>query len=306
MLSYAKVKSKPRILQSLTGMSLAEFEALVPSFEKAWQDYIYKHFIEASERKREYGGGRKAELQESRDKMLFILFYFRQYPTQEVQGFLFGIGQPQANLWVHRLTVILNRALGKEQQLPERKASKLEQVLANCPELEFVIDGTERRINRPQDKVKRDEHYSGKKKTTTVKNNIITERIAGGKVIYLSETVEGKRHDKKLADDEGHQFPHGSKLWQDTGYQGYKPDGVTILQPKKKPRGGELTDEEKESNREISKQRIVVEHHIGGVKRARIVHDTFRNRKENYVDVVMETSCGLHNFRVTMRHRKVA
>ena len=89
-------------------------------------------------------------------------------------------------------------------------------------------------------------------------------------------------------------------------YQGYKPDGVTILQPKKKTRGGELTDEEKESNREISKQRIVVEHHIGGVKRARIVHDTFRNRKENYVDVVMETSCGLHNFRVTMRHRKVA
>jgi len=139
---------------------------------------LYKHFIEASERKREYGGGRKAELQESRDKMLFILFYFRQYPTQEVQGFLFGIGQPQANLWVHRLTVILNRALGKEQQLPERKASKLEQVLANCPELEFVIDGTERRINRPQDKVKRDEHYSGKKKTTTVKNNIITRPLA--------------------------------------------------------------------------------------------------------------------------------
>jgi hypothetical protein len=169
-----------------------------------------------------------------------------------------------------------------------------------------VIDGTERRINRPQNKVKRDEHYSGKKKTTTVKNNIITEKMAGGKVIYLSETVEGKRHDKKLADDEGHQFPKGSKLWQDTGYQGYKPDGVTILQPKKKPRGGELTDQEKESNREISKQRIVVEHHIGGVKRLRIVHDTFRNRKENYVDVVMETSCGLHNFRGTMRHGKVA
>ncbi|TYQ27929.1 transposase, partial [Pseudanabaena sp. UWO310] len=33
---------------------------------------------------------------------------------------------------------------------------------------------------------------------------------------------------------------------------------------------------------------------------------TFRNRKENYVDIVMETSCGLHNFRVTMRHGKVA
>ena len=58
MLSYAKLKNKPRILQSLTGMSLVEIEGLVPSFETAWQDYIYKHFIEASERKREYGGGR--------------------------------------------------------------------------------------------------------------------------------------------------------------------------------------------------------------------------------------------------------
>ena len=53
MLSYAKLKNKPRILQSLTGMSLVEIEGLVPSFETAWQDYIYKHFIEASERKRE-------------------------------------------------------------------------------------------------------------------------------------------------------------------------------------------------------------------------------------------------------------
>jgi len=305
MLTYRKLKNKGRILQSLTGISLLEFEALVPSFEQACQDQISKH-IECNARKRSYGGGRKAELSDIRDKMLFILFYFRQYPTQAVQGFLFGIGQAQANVWIHRLTVVLNEALGKEQQLPERKASRLEQVLSNCPTLEFIIDGTERRINRPKDKTKRDEHYSGKKKTTTVKNNIISERIAGGKVVYLSQTVEGKRHDKKLADDEGHQFPDGSLLWKDTGYQGYEPDGITTLQPKKKPRGGELTDTEKERNREISKQRIVIEHHIGGVKRSRIVHDTFRNRKENYVDVVMETSCGLHNFRVTMRQGRTA
>ncbi|MCX5935940.1 MAG: hypothetical protein NTU99_14400, partial [Pseudanabaena sp. LacPavin_0818_WC45_MAG_42_6] len=67
MLSYTKLKSKSRILQSLTGMGVAEFEAIVPSFETAWQDYVYKQFIEGSERKREYGGGRKAELQEIRD-----------------------------------------------------------------------------------------------------------------------------------------------------------------------------------------------------------------------------------------------
>ena len=301
MLTYAKLKNKPRVFKSLIGISLSEFEELLPSFEKAWQDEIYRNYVTRKGRKRNYGGGRKAQLQDSRDKLLFILFYFRQYPTQEVQGFLFGIGQPQANDWVHRLTKILNQALGEEQQLPERNPRKLEQVLAECADLEFIIDGTERPINRPKDSAKRDEHYSGKKKGTTVKNNVLTERRTGGKVKYLSRTVEGKKHDKKLADEDGHQFPPGSKLWQDTGFQGYQPENVTIFQPKKKPRGGELTAAEKECNREIFSQRIPVEHHIEGIKRSRIVHDTFRNQKDDFVDIVMETACGLHNFRVSQR-----
>jgi len=142
---------------------------------------------------------------DSKDKLLFILFYFRHYPTQAVQGFLFGIGQALANVWVHRLTGMLNQALGYEQQLPERQPHKLEQVLATCPELEFVMDGTERRINRPKDKEKRDQHYSGKKTTTTVKNHVMTERCKGGKVKYLSQTVEGKRHDQKPSP---HHGPH--------------------------------------------------------------------------------------------------
>ncbi len=116
--------------------------------------------------------------------------------------------------------------------------------------------------------------------------------------------MEGKKHDKKLADEEGYQFPKVSKLWKDTGFQGYEPENVTTFQPKKKPRGGELTAAEKERNRDISSQRIPVEHHIGDIKLSRIVHDTFRNRKDNYVDLVMETACGLHNFRVS--HRLVA
>jgi hypothetical protein len=90
--------------------------------------------------------------------------YFRQYPTQEVQGYLFGLGQAQANEWIHRLTGMLNQALGDELQLPERRPAKLIAVLAACPSLEFIIDGTERAINRPQDKEKQKTYYSGKKK----------------------------------------------------------------------------------------------------------------------------------------------
>ena len=86
--------------------------------------------------------------------------YFQLYPTQAVQGFLFGISQAQANAWIHRLTGVLNQALGYKRQLPERDPANLERVLSTCPSLEFLIDGTERRINRPKDKADRKTYYS--------------------------------------------------------------------------------------------------------------------------------------------------
>ena len=114
---------------------------------------------------------------------------------------------------------MLNEALGKEQQLPEHRAANLETVLSNCPSLEFVIDGTERPINRPKDNDTQKKYYSGKQKAHTVKNVIITERK--GKVVYLSGTHAGKKHDKKIADEDDYSFPEGSTLLQDTEFLGY-------------------------------------------------------------------------------------
>lgn len=300
-LSYDKLQGKPRLLQSLTGLKREEFELLLKSFAQAWEDFVRETF-QREGRKRAYGAGRKPHLKQLDDKLLFILVYFRLYPTQEVQGFLFGMGQAQANEWVHRLTGLLNRALGYEQQLPEREPANLEAVLKRYPRLEFMIDGTERPINRPQDKADRKRYYSGKKKAHTVKNNVITVR--GGKVLFLSDTYEGKKHDKKIADEEGYQFPVGSVLWQDTGFQGFAPDGVRIKQPQKKPRNADLSEAQKEENRQISKIRVEVEHQIGGVKRCQIVVQKFRNWVDHYIDDVMETACGLHNFRLTHRQKR--
>jgi hypothetical protein len=129
---------------------------------------------------------------------------------------------------------------------------------------------------------------------------VITDQPTG-KVLGLGPTRPGSRHDKACADEDGYVFPGGSTLYKDTGFQGYEPDGVTTRQPKKKPRGKELTPEEKEANREISQVRVKGEHSIGGVKVFRIVPDTFRNIKEGFVDLVMETACGLFNLRLKSR-----
>ena len=137
------------------------------------------------------------------------------------------------------------------------------------------------------------------KKQHTLKNNLVIN--AQCKVIVLTPSCEGKKHDKKVADEAGYSVPIGSQLYQDTGFQGFELFGVTIIQPKKKPKGGELTAEEKETNRNISSIRIRVEHAIGGVKRFRIVKDKLRNWKTGLRDLVMETCCGLHNFRLNFR-----
>ena len=49
-----------------------------------------------------------------------------------MQGLFFGMSQPQANAWVHRLTPLLNTALGHESQLPARKPRDLEAVPGEC------------------------------------------------------------------------------------------------------------------------------------------------------------------------------
>ena len=90
-------------------------------------------------------------------------------------------------------------------------------------------------------------------------------------------------------------------MTQDTGFQGFELEGVAILQPKKKPRGKELSEEEKQRNQVISSVRVRIEHVISGVKRCRIVKDKYRNWLKGFRDVVMGIACGLHNLRLQFR-----
>jgi hypothetical protein len=117
-------------------------------------------------------------------------------------------------------------------------------------------------------------------------------------ISFLSYTYEGKASDKSLAERAGYTLPPGSCLYQDKGFQGFFLPGITIVQSKKTPRGGELTPPEQETNRRISSIRIRIEHAIGGVKRYRIVKDTIRLLQDGIRDSVMETCGGLHNVRL--------
>lgn len=117
-------------------------------------------------------------------------------------------------------------------------------------------------------------------------------------IVYLSQTYEGSVHDKKICDEENCQYPDGIEIRQDSGYKGHCPEKVKITEPIKKPKGKELAGEQKESNRQTSKLRVVVEHAISGLKRCRAVKEINRNVGDAIKDLIMEVCCGLHNLRV--------
>jgi hypothetical protein len=112
------------------------------------------------------------------------------------------------------------------------------------------------------------------KKTHNVKNNLLS--LPDRRIIWLSKTVDGSVHDKKICDIQPLHFPSGITLWQVIGFQGHTPNGVIVKMPTKKPKGKELPDEQKEANRSISSFRVLVEHAIGGAKRCRNSQRSFQ------------------------------
>lgn len=90
----------------------------------------------------------------------------------------------------------------------------------------------------------------------------------------------------------------------DLGYQGIKTtyQGDQISIPHKKPRKSQanpnpqLSQEQIEENRALSKRRIFVENAICGIKRYNILNHPFRNRLNSFDDQVIGMCAGLWNF----------
>lgn len=142
------------------------------------------------------------------------------------------------------------------------------------------------------------------KKKYCIKNNVISS--LDKRILWISGTYNGKVHDKKICDLQPLRLPLGISIYQDTGFIGHSPKGVIVLMPTKKPKGKELTKEQKQQNKEISSIRIGVEHAIGGIKKYRIAKEILRCRKFGFQHKVMLIACGLHNFSISMKANAIA
>ena len=87
MMNIDKVLNNKRLTLALAGLTPREFTDLLPMFEQVWQDKKqYDYRKHRKQRVRKPGGGRRGVLKEMRDKLFFILLYYKCYPTYDVSS----------------------------------------------------------------------------------------------------------------------------------------------------------------------------------------------------------------------------
>ena len=157
-----------RQMKALTGVSQAQFDFLLPVFTHVYEETEHKRYedgVETGARSRKPGAGVKGKLPTMADKLLFVLYYYKTYPTFDVLGAQFYMVRSKANENLHKLSPILYDTLVKLALMPYRELKSpapLREALEGVDQL--IIDATERAYRRSQDDATQRAHYSGKKK----------------------------------------------------------------------------------------------------------------------------------------------
>jgi hypothetical protein len=235
MVTYTELRSDRKRLLALTGLTLPEFELLLPAFARAYESlYPPNRTLTGRPRQRSPGAGRTAVLAGPEQKLLFLLVYLKTYPLQVVLAELFGLSPARVNHWLHRLLPVLREALDDLGVLPERDPQAFARTPTPPPErTRRIIDGTERRRQRPKNPEKQRAHYSGRKKMHSDKN-VVVAGADSRRIDFLSRTYEGRVSDKAIADQEGIDHPPGTVLYKDSAFQGCEPAVAQTCQAEKK------------------------------------------------------------------------
>jgi hypothetical protein len=238
------------------------------------------------------GGGRKPKLSVP-EQILLTLVYLRHLTTFQLLGIQFGVSESTANdifkYWFPLLRELLPASLLEQVK---KNASDHEIAKELLAEFELIVDSCEQARERPREYELQKKFYSGKKKNHTLKNQFIV--LPNGKDIVESTAgAPGPKSDINLFRERQHEFETNQKFNGDKAYIG-EP---CIKTPRKKPKNRELTQEEKQENKEFSRQRILVEHIIRLVKIFRVASERFRLNPKRYEQVIL-TICGLVRLKI--------
>lgn len=207
-----------------------------------------------------------------KDRVLLTLEYWREYRTYFHIGTSWGVSESTVCRIVHWVEDTLIRS--RRFHLPGKKGL----VQGFGRPAVVIIDVTETPIERP--KRRQRQFYSGKKKRHTLKCQLVIEAPTGR--ILCTFFGKGRQHDFRVFQASGIHFHPETKSLQDKGYQGIQKRHGNSCLPKKKPKGGRLSREDKAYNRALAQERIGIEHVNGRLKVFRILAERYRNRRRRF------------------------
>ncbi len=257
--SYYNMKKHPRSFRNITGLTIEEFEKVVEKVRSGWERL----------EKQKKCHGRRSQLPTLEDKLFCVILYYRTYITHRFLGCLFNVH----NANVFRLLKKIEPLLAKKVTITKDRSMTPEKIL------KILADVTEQQIQRPEDSKKRKKSYSGKKRTNTMKTEIVIEE--GGRILSVSNSYRGRINDFRIRKQEKY-LPIDSIKYADSGYQGWQKLQSNVIIPYKKYRKKPLTPEQKEHNRRLASFRMRVENKIREIKIFKIMSHVYRNFQKKY------------------------
>jgi len=286
------------MFHTFTGLSPSEFDKIYAQLEQQYPQYEQKRLTQ-KKRKRAIGAGRPYKLP-LKERMVMLLMYYRLYITYSLLEYLFDLDQSNVYRDIALLEPVFKTCIPIPEKMTKRtrRIGTIEELLELYPEMKAFIDATEQEIPRPKNKRRRKNYYSGKKKKHTVKTQITVNKK--GLILHKTKHRKGKQHDYDIFKKTGPPpIPPKVEIGVDLGYFGIKKDypELNVNIPGKKPKGKELTRQQKRYNKKQRKARVIVEHTISWMKKYRIMAEEFRNRLTRY-DRMTSIVCGLVNFTI--------
>lgn len=269
-------------------LSNREFKRLV-GVQRRTFDEMVKVLQDAASVKQTRGCPKKLDLE---DQALICLQYWREYRTYFHIASDWLVSESTVCRTVHwvETTLISSRRFrlgGKKSLLTSSHKPKT-----------VVMDVTESQIERPKHGQKR--FYSGKQKRHTLKSQLIIDLAT--LEIRCVVNGEGRKHDYKLFVESKIHFHPDTESLEDSGYQGISKLHANSNLPKKKPRGGKLTNVQKQSNRTLARRRVVIEHINRRLKVFRILSQRYRNRRKRF-GLRSHLIAGIYNYELQTAHK---
>jgi len=265
-------KASPGKIRALFGFTPAALAQLLEAVLPVLVERRRGAQASRSDRQRAVGGGRKRRLRPYQE-VLLTLVYLRHNISHAVVGELFGVSADTSENTFHEVIPVLREVCPSERWDAEKRWKKGEPTWHPEDLDRVLIDSFESPIRRPSRDDRQRRAYSGKRKQHTQKTQVVTDPV--GEILTINPGHRGPKADIRIYEESevDQKYPNAKKAG-DKGYQ--SQDHPELLTPHKKPKGGELTLEQREENRHLAQQRIYVEHGIRRIKGWRIMREDYR------------------------------